>query len=90
MANTYQDKMTPQERRADNSAFQFEVTERIAVLGRYGNVTKELNKVSYRGRPAKYDIRSWQYSGEDVTLGKGITLTDDELAALKRALDQRV
>lgn len=79
-------EMTPEQKREDNKAFTYEVTERIAVLSRYGNVTKELNKISYRGRPAKYDIRSWEHNGLEHTLGKGITLDDKELEALKKAI----
>ena len=39
--------------------FNYEITERIAVLSQSGDTSKELNKVSYNGQPAKYDLRSW-------------------------------
>lgn len=42
--------------------------------------TKELNKVSWGDRDAKWDIREWN---EDHTkCSKGITLTDEELSLL--------
>ena len=44
----------------------------------------ERNFVSWGGRPAKYDIRSWD--PEHNKMGKGVTLSKDEMAALKEAL----
>ena len=37
---------------------------------------KELNRVSFNGAPAKYDIRTW--SPDHTKMGKGITLTSEE------------
>ena len=45
----------------------------------------ELNFVSWGGRPAKYDIRSWD--PDHNKMGKGVTFTKAELAELKRLLD---
>lgn len=45
----------------------------------------ELNFVSWNGRPAKYDIRSWD--AEHQKMGKGITLTKEEIVALKEILN---
>ena len=39
----------------------------------------------FLGTP-KFDIRDWD--GEHVKMGKGITLTNEELAALKSTLEQ--
>ena len=44
----------------------------------------ELNLVSWNGRPAKFDIRSW--SPDHQKMGKGVTLTTQELQALKDTL----
>ena len=44
----------------------------------------ELNKVSWGGRPAKYDLRSW--SPEHEKMGKGVTLTDEEMKALSELI----
>ena len=44
----------------------------------------ELNTVSWGDRPAKFDLRSW--SPDHEKMGKGITLTREELAALKAIL----
>ncbi len=65
--------------------FKYEIVERIAILSESGKWTKELNKVSWNGRPAKYDLRDWNH--EDGKIGKGITLTDDEIKYLKHVLD---
>ncbi len=45
----------------------------------------ELNLVSWNGRPAKYDIRSWDSKHEKM--GKGVTLTKEELSTLKDILN---
>jgi len=65
--------------------FKFDIIESIAVLGTYSSGwTKELNKVSWNGKPAKYDIREWDPAHEKM--GKGITLSDEEYEKLKEAL----
>lgn len=61
--------------------FSFQITEKIGVLSTSKTGwTTELNKVSWGGRPAKYDIRSWAPDHEKM--GKGITLTDEEIKSL--------
>lgn len=62
------------------SNFKYEIVEKIAVLSEKGNWTKELNKVSWNERAAKYDIRDWNH--EEGKIGKGITLTDEEVQIL--------
>lgn len=65
--------------------FKYEITERIAVLAESSKGwTKELNKVSWNGREAKYDLREWQH--EEGKMGKGITLSEEEIEKLKEAL----
>jgi len=67
------------------SEFKFEIVKKIAVLGELSKGwTKELNKVSWNDKPAKYDIREWD--PEHEKMGKGITLSDDEFEKLKEAL----
>lgn len=48
--------------------------------------TKELNLISWNNRPAKYDIREW--SPDHTKMSKGITLSGEELVALKDALNE--
>ena len=65
--------------------FKYEIVERIAVLSENGKWTKELNKVSWNDRPAKYDLRDWNH--EEGKMGKGVTLSDVEISNLKEVLD---
>lgn len=46
---------------------------------------KELNLVSWNDRDPKYDIREWSPDGQ--TMGKGVTLTAEELKALRDLLN---
>ena len=66
--------------------FKYEITERIAVLSESSKGwTKELNKVSWNGREAKYDLRDWHH--EDGKMRKGSTLTAEELMNLREVLN---
>ena len=60
---------------------KFEIKQEIGVLSE--NVKgwrKELNLVSWNGAAPKYDIREWAPDHEKM--GKGVTLTADELHKL--------
>ncbi len=61
--------------------FSFEIVKQLGEISssKSGWIT-ELNLVSWGGRPPKYDIRSW--SPDHQKMGKGITLTEDELKSL--------
>lgn len=72
-----------------NTAFSYEIVEPVAVLSQSGDTTKELNRVSYNGSPAKYDLRSWRRADGEEKLLKGLTLTEEEARALKQALNAR-
>lgn len=66
--------------------FSFEIVKNLGNLGEgKGGWTTELNLVSWGGRPAKYDIRSW--SPDHQKMGKGSTFTKEELLALKELLN---
>lgn len=61
--------------------FTFEIEEKLLVLSENDKGwTKELNRVSFNGAPAKYDIRSW--SPDHTKMGKGITPTNEEFDVL--------
>lgn len=65
---------------------KFEITERIGVLSENAKGwTKELNKVSWNEREPKYDLREW--NPDHTRMGKGITLTDEEVETLKAILN---
>ncbi len=64
---------------------KYEIVKEIAVLSEgLKGWKKELNLVSWNGRDPKYDIRDWSENHEKM--GKGVTLTEQELKALKDAL----
>jgi hypothetical protein len=66
---------------------EFEIVMQLGVLSQSNSGwTKELNLVSWNGREPKYDIRDWSW--DHSKMGKGVTLTRDELIALKELLNQ--
>lgn len=68
---------------------KFEIINQIGVIStsaRGWNV--ELNRVSWNGNEPKYDVRSW--SPDHTKMGKGITLSEDELIALCALLTKEV
>lgn len=67
--------------------FSFEIEEQLLVLSENEKGwTKELNRVSFNGAPAKYDIRTW--NPDHTKMGKGITLTNEEFQVLLDAFKQ--
>ncbi|RDW19777.1 YdbC family protein [Oceanobacillus chungangensis] len=64
---------------------KYEIIETVGVLSESPKGwTKELNLVSWNGRDPKYDLRDWAPNKEKM--GKGITLTEEELKSLKSIL----
>jgi hypothetical protein len=69
------------------SEIKFEIIKKIGVLSKSpSGWAKELNLISWNERDAKYDIREWSPDGEKM--GKGVTLSKEELAALKELLNK--
>lgn len=66
------------------ASIKYEITEKIAVLSERGTWSKEINKVSWNDRPAKFDIRDWNH--DEGKMGKGVTLTEEEAKVLMEAL----
>lgn len=65
----------------------FEITKHIGTLSENAKGwTKELNLVSWNGREPKYDLREW--SPEHDRMGKGITLTEEDVLELKTILNE--
>lgn len=65
---------------------KFEIKETVGVIAESAKGwKKELNLISWNGNEAKYDLREW--SPEHEKMGKGVTLTNDELKALKELLN---
>ena len=66
---------------------QFEIVKKLGVLSENAKGwQKELNLVSWNGREPKYDLREW--SPEHDRMGKGITLSEDEMNELKKILEE--
>ena len=65
---------------------KYEIKEEIGVISESSKGwTKELNLISWNGKEAKYDLRDW--APEHEKMGKGITLSKDELIKLKELLN---
>jgi hypothetical protein len=67
------------------SEIKYEIVKQIGVLSTSSSGwTKELNLIRWNDRDPKYDIRDW--SPDHEKMGKGVTLSKEELAALKEML----
>lgn len=65
---------------------KYEIKETVGVISESAKGwKKELNLISWNDKDAKYDIRDWDL--EHKKMGKGITLSTDELKALKDLLN---
>ena len=68
------------------SEIKYEIVKNIGVLSKSASGwAKELNLISWNDREPKYDIRDW--SSDREKMGKGVTLSREELLALKELLD---
>lgn len=64
---------------------KFEIVEEIGVLSENAKGwRKELNLISWNDAAPKYDIRDWAPDHEKM--GKGVTLTKEEMEKLKEIL----
>lgn len=65
--------------------FNYEIMEELGVLSESSSGwTKELNLISWNGRPPKFDIRDW--SPDHEKMGKGITLSNEDIKSLREIL----
>jgi hypothetical protein len=68
------------------SEIKFEIIKKIGVLTTSASGwSKELNLISWNDRDPKYDLRDW--SADHEKMGKGVTLSMEELSALKELLN---
>ena len=66
---------------------KYEITEELVVLSeKSSGWTKELNRSSWNGGAAKFDIRDW--APEHEKMGKGVTLTEEEAKQLYKRLGE--
>ena len=75
------------------SEIKYEIINKMGVLskpalscveGSTSGWSKELNLISWNDREPKYDLRDW--SADHSKMGKGVTLTKEELSALREIL----
>ena len=68
------------------SDIKYEITESLGVLSENSKGwKKELNLISWNEREPKYDIRDWSENHEKM--GKGVTLTGEEIKKLRDILN---
>jgi len=66
---------------------KYEIKETLGELSESSKTwRKELNLISWNDKEAKYDIRDW--SPEHEKMGKGVTLSKEELIKLKALLNE--
>ena len=67
---------------------KYKITAHLATLSTNPRTswTKELNLISWNDKEPKYDIRDW--SPDHTKMGKGVTLSREELMELKAALGE--
>ena len=74
---------------ARKQELKYEIINQIGVISTSASGWNvELNRVSWNGNEPKYDVRSW--SLDHTKMGKGITLSEDELIALSELLVKEV
>ena len=65
---------------------KYEIVKKIGVISKAGSGwAKELNLISWNDREPKYDLRDWSADGSKM--GKGVTLSKDEMIALRDLLN---
>jgi hypothetical protein len=68
------------------SDIKFEIVKQLGVLSKSASGwAKELNLIRWNDREPKYDLRDW--SADRAKMGKGVTLSREELLALKELLN---
>ena len=68
------------------SEIQYEIIQQFGLLSTSASGwSKQLNLISWNDREPKFDIRDWSADGSKM--GKGVTLTRDELSALREVLN---
>ena len=66
--------------------FKYEIVENVgAISSNSRGWQKELNFISWNDRDPKFDIRDW--AEDHSKMGKGISLTKEELIALRDLLN---
>ena len=68
------------------SEIKYEIVKKFGSLSSSASGwAKELNLISWNDREPKYDLRDW--SADHEKMGKGVTLSKEELIALRELLN---
>lgn len=71
-----------------NNEITFEITEHIGDISLASSGWKrELNLVSWNGKDARYDIRSW--SPDHTKMSRGVTFCPEEMSIIAKLLKDR-
>lgn len=74
--------------KTNNDEITFEITEHIGDISLSSSGWKrELNLVSWNGKDARYDIRSW--SPDHLKMSRGITFCPEEMQIVAKLLKGR-
>lgn len=69
------------------AGIKYDIVKEVGVVSENSSGwTKEINLISWNDRAPKYDIRDWAPGHEKM--GKGVTLSADELRELKKILNE--
>ena len=80
------DKLSRERRIIKMADIKYDIVEEIGAVSESSTGwTKELNLISWNNREAKYDLRDW--APDHDKMGKGITLSINELRELKKLLN---
>lgn len=64
----------------------YKIEKHIGVIEENGDWKTEVNLISWNGRAAKIDIRSW--NKDRSRIGKGITMTKEAADKLRKLLEE--
>lgn len=68
--------------------FKYEIKEHVGVVAEErGYRTLELNLVSFNDAEPRYDLRRWMSKDDVRTMGKGVTMTGEQIRALRDLLN---
>ena len=80
------DKLSRERRIIKMADIKYDIVEEFGAVSESSTGwTKELNLISWNNREAKYDLRDW--APDHAKMGKGITLSINELRELKKLLN---
>lgn len=74
---------------AKKDDLQFEIINHIGILSTSpSGWTTELNRIGWNEKDPRYDLRAW--APDHTKMGKGITLSEDDIIALSEILKKEV